>query len=140
MHPLKPQAIGYMLHLPRILKPSLSVLCCISNLGTPMRTALVMLKVPTNAVMMDGQLREIDLNGCTATRALSYICTASLNVNDVSRMHRCAQHWRSRTCARKEMRTFHYIHLNTSAAIFQDTLLASLHGAQKIRIFISLQI
>ena len=63
VHPIKPQGIGYILHLPRILTPSRTALYCITNLGTPKGTAMVKLKLPTNAVMRDGQLKEIDLKG-----------------------------------------------------------------------------
>ena len=82
VHPLKADAIGYILHLPKILKPSRTALFCMSNLGVPKDKVLVRLKLPTHAVLRDGQLKEIDLNGCSATTSVSYLCMAALNLKD----------------------------------------------------------
>ena len=60
---IKPKGIGYILHLHKILKRSRTAFYCITNLGTPNGTEMVKLKLPTNAVMRDGQLKEIDLKG-----------------------------------------------------------------------------
>ena len=79
---IKPKGIGYILHLHKILKRSRTAFYCITNLGTPNGTEMVKLKLPTNLVIRDGQLTEIDLKGCTETTAISYLCTATLNVKE----------------------------------------------------------
>ena len=82
VHPVRADAIAYILHLPKILKPSLTTLFCLSNLGVPRENVVVKRKLPTHAVLRDGQLKEIDLKGCTATTPVSYICMAALNIRD----------------------------------------------------------
>ena len=43
---------------------------------------LVKRKLPTHAVLKEGQLKEIDLKGCSGTTSISYLCMAMLQLKD----------------------------------------------------------
>ena len=60
------EAFGYILRLPRILKPTFISLYQLTSKGILIKNNVVQYKLPKNAAFINGTLKEIVVETCTA--------------------------------------------------------------------------
>ena len=81
--PMNPEALGYILRLPRIMKPSLTSLYSLSSTGILINNKIVQYNLPKHAVVIDNTLKEIVVSSCTAWGMDNYLCSAKLHTRDI---------------------------------------------------------
>ena len=64
--PIHPEALGYILRLPRILKPSFTSLYQLISTGILIKNNVLQYNLPKHAVIINGTLKEIVVASCTA--------------------------------------------------------------------------
>ena len=82
--PMHPEALGYILRLPRILKPSFTSLYQLTSTGILIKNNVVQYNLPKHTVFINGTLKEIVLASCTAWSMDNYLCSAKLHTQDIS--------------------------------------------------------
>ena len=81
--PMHPEALGYILRLPRILKPSITSLYQLTSTGILIKNNIVQYTLPKHAVVIDEILKEIVVSSCTAWGMDNYLCSAKLHTRDI---------------------------------------------------------
>ena len=79
--PTVPNAIGYVLRLPRILLPAVTALYCLSSMGITVGDTVVRYKLPSHAVVVKGELRSLNVLSCTMFEADNYMCSVTLHTS-----------------------------------------------------------
>ena len=64
--PMHPEALGYILRLPRILKPTLTPLYLVTSTGILLKNSIVQYYLPKHAVLINGVLKGMVVSSCTA--------------------------------------------------------------------------
>ena len=80
---MHPEALGYILRLPRILKPSITSLYQLTSTGILIKNNIVQYSLPKHAVVIDGILKEIVVSSCTTRGIDNYLCSAKLHTWDI---------------------------------------------------------
>ena len=62
------------------MKPSLTPLYCINNVGKVVNDSIVRYKLPKRAVKFNGTIHAIDQQSCTMIDVATYLCTAALHL------------------------------------------------------------
>ena len=81
--PMHPEALGYILRLPRIMRPSLTSLYLLSSTGILINNKIVQYNLPKHAVIIDGIIKEIVVSSCTAWGLDNYLCSAKLHTRNI---------------------------------------------------------
>ena len=81
--PMQPEALGYILRLPRIMKPSLTSLYLLTSTGVLHNNNVVQYDLPKHAVIINNILKEIVVSSCTAWGMDNYLCSAKLHTRDI---------------------------------------------------------
>ena len=77
------KALGYILRLPRILKPSFTSLYLLTSTGILIKNNVLQYNLPKHAVVINGTLKEIVVSSCTAWGMDNYLCSAKLHTRDI---------------------------------------------------------
>ena len=80
---MSPEALGYILCLPRIIKPSKTSLYLVTSTGISIKNKVVQYILPKHTVVMDGTLNEIVVFSFTAWGKDNYLCSAKLHTRDI---------------------------------------------------------
>ena len=80
---MHPEALGYILCLPRILKPSITSLYKLTSTGILIKNNIVQYNLPKHAVVINRILKEIRVSSCTAWEMDNYLCSAKLHTRDI---------------------------------------------------------
>ena len=80
---MHPDALGYILRLPRIIKPSFNSLHLLTSTGILIKSNVVQYNLPKHAVGINSTLKEIVVFSCTATGMDNYLCSAKLHTRDI---------------------------------------------------------
>ena len=83
MLPRHPEALGYILRLLRILKPSITSLYQLTSTGILIKNNIVKFTLPKHAVVIDGIFKKIVVSSCTAWGMDNYLCSAKLHTRDI---------------------------------------------------------
>ena len=81
---MHPEALGYILCLPRILKPSLTSLYQLTSTGILIKNNVVQYNLPKHAVFIHNTLKEIVVTRCTAWSMDNNLWSAKLHTRDIS--------------------------------------------------------
>ena len=84
MLPIYPKALGYILRLPRILKPTFTSLYQLTLTGILIKNNVVQYNLPKRAVFINGTLKEIVVASCTAWSLDNYLYSAKLHTRYIS--------------------------------------------------------
>ena len=82
--PMHPEALGYILRITRILKPSFTSLYQITSTGILIKNNVVQYNLAKQAVFINGTLKEIVVASCTTWSMDNYLCSAKLNTQDIT--------------------------------------------------------
>ena len=80
---MHPDALGYILHLPRILKPSFTSLYLLTSTGILIKNNVVQYNLLKHAFVINRTLKEIVVSSCTARGMDNYLCSAKLHTRDI---------------------------------------------------------
>ena len=80
---MHPEALGYILRLSRILKPSFTSLYQLTSTGILIKNNAVQYNLPKHAVFINGTLKKIVVASCTAWSMDNYMCAAILHTRDI---------------------------------------------------------
>ena len=80
---MHPEALGYILRLPRILKPSLTSLYQLTSKGILIKNNVVQYNLPKHAGFINGTLKEIVVASYTAWSIDNYLFSAKRHTRDI---------------------------------------------------------
>ena len=83
VHPEKPNAVGFILHLPRILRPSLSPFYCLQNVRLWINSTFIRYKLPMHVVVQNSSFHAVDLEGCNKLDETSFFCNTELHLKTI---------------------------------------------------------
>ena len=79
---MHPEALGYILRLPCILKPLFTSLYLLTSTGILIKNNVVQYNLPKHAVVINGTIKEIVVSSCTVWGMDNYLCSAKLHTRD----------------------------------------------------------
>ena len=85
--PMHPEALGYILRLLRILKPSFTSMYQLTSTGILIKNNVLQYNLTKHAVFINGTLKEIVVASCIAWSMDNYLCSAKLHTRDISCMN-----------------------------------------------------
>ena len=71
---MHPEALGYILRLPRIIKPSMTLLYLLTSTGILIKNYVVQYNLPKHAVVIYNTLKEIVVSSYTALGMDNNLC------------------------------------------------------------------
>ena len=121
--PLANRALGYVLRVPRIMRPSVTVLYRILNLGRSLEIGLARAKLPEFAINRNGSIFEIDPRSCDMLDPATRVCqqeVPSTRVECVVNLTSCTWEFKRESAVELIIGAFGYLVANRGPCELTD--------------------